>query len=152
MLVWCSTLFSLFQLREIVGSDPHTSVFPAYGYSQTYHVWKVSCWSSKWVCAAHTTSVGHLLLLFVQVWWSWWHSLRAVVLIREQTRLIYAWLTDVDSQQIHSQGPKSQHFPRGHAPTPLTSACFACSVLDYHQNFLLLCTDNLLFHSLCIIA
>ena len=37
-------------------------------------------------------------------------------------------------------------------PDPLTSASFTRSVLDYHPKFLPLCTDNLLFHSLCITA
>ena len=35
--------------------------------------------------------VGQLLSLFVQVWWSWWHSMQAVVLTWEE---IVPWLTD----------------------------------------------------------
>ena len=60
------SLFSSFQPREIVWSDLHTSESPAYcsymytyGYSQTDHVWKVSCLSTKWVWyihAAYTTA------------------------------------------------------------------------------------------------
>jgi len=41
-----------------------------YGYSRTCHIQKISCLSSMQL-VPHL--VGQLLLLFVQVWWSWLH-------------------------------------------------------------------------------
>ena len=78
---------------------PSIIVVVTYGYSQTchvygwrYHVYPPSGRGISMQLKEHL--VGQLLLLLVQVWRSWCHSLRAVILIREQTRLICACLTE----------------------------------------------------------
>jgi len=68
---YAASLFFLIKTWEIVWSDLHISVSPAYcsyiyGSSQTCHVWKVSCLCSEWVGISMQLVphlVGQLLLL-----------------------------------------------------------------------------------------
>ena len=64
-----------------------------YGYSQTCHIYPPSGCGISMQLMPHL--VGQLLLLFVRVCQSWWHSLWAVILTWEQTQLICVemWIT-----------------------------------------------------------
>jgi len=56
------------KLKKLFGlTDMHPypqQIVATYGYSQTYHVCKVSCLSSKCVWYIHADLVGQLLLFF----------------------------------------------------------------------------------------
>ena len=81
--------------------------------------------------------VGQLLLLFVQVWWSWW---QAAILTWEQTQswLIVMWI----ASRCALRDPK---FSWGHTPRPPFKGR-ALHATNYHQKFLVLCVDKQPLH------
>jgi len=95
--------------------------------------------------------VVQLLSLFVHVWWSWWCSLWAVILIWEQTQLINALTNwDVDCKQMHSQRSQIPKFSWGHPPRPPHKGLLHTTA--HYVNFSVLCTDDQFLFSLHINA
>jgi len=83
--------------------------------------------------------VGQVLLLFVQVWWSWWHSLQAVILIWEWTQLICAF-TNWDVGRHTPRHPSNSVLRMWHIRTTIKRfqhfqriiICFAASALMHN--------------------
>jgi len=77
--------------------------------------------------------------------------LQAVILIREQTWLICALLTEMWIVSRCTLGePKFQHFPTRYDPRPPYKCKLHMQCTTLPSKFLPLCTDNLLCHSPCI--
>jgi len=70
----------LTKLEKLFALTYPQCIVATYGYSQTCHVWKVSRLSSEWVWALYihaaytTSSWPAAVILFVELWWFWWHG------------------------------------------------------------------------------
>ena len=136
MYIWllevAKSYFVLFYLEKSVWSDLYSSISPVYCsyiwptmYGR-YHVklYPLSEYGVSMQLILHL--VGQLLLLFVQVWWSWWHCLWAVILLWEWIQLICAWATEMykPTDAVLSEVLNSRIFPGGYPLTFLQGWAF----------------------------